>query len=301
MLPFDPDDDDPVVVLDRSVAIDPAELAGVPRVVVSDGGTTADVVVAGDDELAEVTATICAHAEAAVALAMLLRGSDTRPVAEGLVAESATYAALQGGRDHRRWLEQQSATRPPRHRATDDAGSPVLVERDGDLLRIRLNRPDVRNAYDAATRDALVEALAIAAADPSVRVELRGNGPSFCSGGDLDEFGTMDDPAVAHRIRLRRSPGRAIAAIAGRITAYVHGSCVGAGVELPSFAGRVVAASDATFWLPELGMGLVPGAGGTVSITSRVGRQRCALLGLTGCRIDATTALEWGLVDEVEA
>jgi enoyl-CoA hydratase/carnithine racemase len=70
-------------------------------------------------------------------------------------------------------------------------------------------------------------------------------------------------------------------------------------VELPAFARRVVARPDARFWLPEVAMGLVPGAGGTVSIPRRIGRQRTALLALTGTAIDATTALEWGLVDAV--
>ncbi len=79
----------------------------------------------------------------------------------------------------------------------------------------------------------------------------------------------------------------------------VHGACVGAGVELPAFAARVVAREDATFELPELSMGLVPGAGGTVSLPRRIGRQRTAWLCLTGARIDARAALAWGLVDEV--
>jgi enoyl-CoA hydratase/carnithine racemase len=183
----------------------------------------------------------------------------------------------------------------------DDGGGPVTMERDGNLLRIVLDRPEVRNAFGASMRDGLVEALAVAGADPAVRVVLEGRGPSFCSGGDLREFGTSADPASAHLVRLRRSAGRAIAEVADRVTAVVHGSCVGAGVELPAFAGRVVAAPDSRFWLPEVAMGLVPGAGGTVSIPRRIGRQRTALLALTGDTIDATTALQWGLVDELAA
>jgi enoyl-CoA hydratase/carnithine racemase len=80
----------------------------------------------------------------------------------------------------------------------------------------------------------------------------------------------------------------------------VHGACVGAGVELPAFAGRVVARPDARFRLPEVAMGLVPGAGGTVSIPRRIGRQATALLALTGDTIDAPTALALGLVDEID-
>jgi enoyl-CoA hydratase/carnithine racemase len=70
-------------------------------------------------------------------------------------------------------------------------------------------------------------------------------------------------------------------------------------VELPAFAGRVAARADATFWLPELALGLCPGAGGTVSLPRRIGRQRTAWLALSGRAIDARTALDWGLVDEV--
>ena len=79
----------------------------------------------------------------------------------------------------------------------------------------------------------------------------------------------------------------------------MHGSCVGAGVELPAFATRVVARPDASFRLPELGMGLVPGAGGTVSLPRRIGRQRAAWLALTGVPIDVETALSWRLVDAI--
>jgi hypothetical protein len=298
VLPFDADGDDPVVVVEGDFEVTPSALAGVPRVIVARGGASADVVVAGAAEQAEVVDAARAHPEAAVALAVLLRGSDQRSLVEGLVAESATYGLLQAGRDHRRWLAANAARRASR-RPTASTDAPVLVERAGDVLRVTLHRPDARNAFDARTRDHLVEALAVAVADPTAWVELRGEGPSFCSGGDLDEFGTATDPSVAHRIRLRRNAGRAIAAVADRVTVYVHGACVGAGVELPAFAGRVVAAPDATFWLPELGMGLVPGAGGTVSIPRRIGRQRFALLALTGRRIDATTALDWGLVDDV--
>jgi enoyl-CoA hydratase/carnithine racemase len=79
----------------------------------------------------------------------------------------------------------------------------------------------------------------------------------------------------------------------------VHGACAGAGVELPAFAGRVIADPGTTFLLPELAMGLIPGAGGTVSLPRRIGRERTAKLALSGEPIDAKTALDWGLVDEL--
>jgi enoyl-CoA hydratase/carnithine racemase len=82
--------------------------------------------------------------------------------------------------------------------------------------------------------------------------------------------------------------------------AYVHGACIGAGIELPAFCGRVTARADARFQLPEVGMGLIPGAGGTVSLPRRIGRQRAAWLALTGERVDAETARRWGLIDAIE-
>ena len=98
---------------------------------------------------------------------------------------------------------------------------------------------------------------------------------------------------------MTRSPALLIARLAGRIRSEIHGACIGAGIELPAFTDRVVAFEDSFIELPEVRLGLVPGAGGTVSISRRIGRQRTAWLGLSGRRIDARTALDWGLVDEV--
>ena len=152
-------------------------------------------------------------------------------------------------------------------------------------------------------RDALVEALTTAVADPTVgAVELRGEGRAFCAGGDFDEFGTRSDPASAHLVRLQRSVARALIRL-GRIhkvtTAHIHGPTVGSGIELAAWADRVVAAPDTEIALPEIGLGLVPGAGGTVSMPRRVGRLRTAWLAFSGLAIDAETALAWGLVDEI--
>jgi hypothetical protein len=243
-----------------------------------------------------VKAAVAAHPLVCLALVALLRMSAGADVWAGLAAESATYAALLGSEPFRAWR----ARRPPRPRP-DGPEPPVLVQRHGGCLRIVLNRPGVHNALDSAMRDALVEALGLAVADHSVEtVELAGAGPSFCSGGDLEEFGSVGDPAVAHAVRLTRHPGRWLHACADRVVVRAHGACLGAGVELAAFAGRVVAAPGAVFGLPEVGMGLVPGAGGTVSLPRRIGRARTAWLALTGERIDAPTALAWGLVDEMD-
>jgi enoyl-CoA hydratase/carnithine racemase len=87
--------------------------------------------------------------------------------------------------------------------------------------------------------------------------------------------------------------------LASRTTVQLHGVAFGGGIEIAAFAGTVEADPATRIALPELGLGLIPGAGGTVSLTRRIGRQRTAALALCGREIDAGTALEWGLVDRI--
>lgn len=253
-----------------------------------------DVVLSADDPaIDDVLATVATRPIAARTLATLLRTAPADPIA-GLVVESAAYSALQAGPEFETWR----AGRPMRPgRAAGDA---VRLDRDGDVLTVVLNRPEVRNALNRTMRDQLVDALRLAAIDTTIaEVHLRGAGPSFCSGGDLDEFGSFPDPATAHLVRIDRSAGRALLAIEERTTAFVHGHAVGSGIELPAFSSRVVADPDTAIALPELSIGLIPGAGGTVSLPRRIGRHRTALLALTGTSIDAHRAHRWGLVDEI--
>lgn len=247
------------------------------------------------DEVEAVVAAVARCPSTASALALHLRGAPRRDPLDGLVAESALYSTLQAGAEHAGWR----AATPVRARS-DAVRARVRVERDGHQLTVTLTRPDRHNALDVAMRDQLLDALAVAEADPSLKLVLRGEGPSFCSGGDLDEFGTAPSPPEAHEIRLRRSIGAVLHRLSGRTTVAVHGRCVGSGVELPAFAGRLVSGPDATFELPELSMGLIPGAGGTVSLPRRIGRHRTAWMAFTGRRIDARTAHSWGLVDEID-
>jgi hypothetical protein len=265
-----------------------------PRVVIADHPCDAADVVADGPDLEAVARTAAANPQAATALAVLLRAAEQRPVADGLHAESAVYGLLQAGPEFARWR----AGRP--RRSKQSPTEPVVgIDRVGDVLRVELRRPDVRNALDAQMRDELADALLLAASDPTLHVELRGAGPTFCAGGDLDEFGSRDDVATAHLVRLSRSLGWIIHQLADRVTVHLHGSCAGSGIELPAFANTVVAAPGTTCSLPEVSLGLVPGAGGTVSLTRRIGRQRTTLLALLGRPIDAATALEWGLVDRI--
>lgn len=240
----------------------------------------------------ELLSSVGSRPRAALTLAGLLRAGGDLLVPAALEVESLAYSALLGGPEFRQWLAGHRPAPPP------DVADPVLVERSAGQLTITLNRPERRNAYGAAMRDALVDALRIAELDRDIdRVVLTGAGPSFCAGGDLGEFGTAPDPVTAHLIRTRAGAALPLHRIAGLVEARVHGSCVGAGVELAAFAGHVVSTSDATFRLPELAMGLVPGAGGTVSLPRRVGRWRTCYLAITGRELRAPTAHAWGLID----
>lgn len=164
-----------------------------------------------------------------------------------------------------------------------------------------LDRPERRNAFGFRMREELYGALEVAALDTTVeRVELAGEGPVFCSGGDLAEFGQARDLVAAYLVRLDRAPWRLLDRLRDRVTVRVQGAAVGAGIEMAAFAGRVVAAPQTFFALPEMEMGLVPGAGGTVSVPRRIGRWRAAWMMVSGARVDAGTALRWGLVDAIE-
>jgi enoyl-CoA hydratase/carnithine racemase len=232
----------------------------------------------------------------AAVLAQVLRIGADLAVADALLLESFAYSTLLGGQAFRDWLQQRAP------RAMPSPGVRVRCAREGNTLTITLAHPSRRNAIDAGMRDELVEYLAFACDDPAMPdVQLRADGPDFSAGGDLAEFGRSTDLVAAHGIRTLRSPALLIHSLASRTTAFLHGACVGAGIEIPAAAGRVVAAPDARFWLPELAMGLMPGAGGTVTIARRIGRGRMLFWALTGGQIDAPMALAWGLVDEVRA
>jgi enoyl-CoA hydratase len=257
----------------------------------------ADVVLRAASEAIALAEKIRRNPLAAAVLVQLLRTTEKLPIGDALYAESLAYSTLQSGPEYRRWL--QGFRKQPAKRKDD--GPAVVVERAGNELTLALNRPSNRNAISVEVRDALVEALQLAAADDSIRrVRLSGNGKCFSVGGDLAEFGKVPDPATGHAIRMLTLPARFLARCADRVEARLHSACIGAGIELPAFARRVVATRQTFFQLPELTMGLIPGAGGTVSLPRRIGRQATARLVLSGERINARTALELGLIDAIE-
>lgn len=277
---------------------DPLWLGRQPCPVIAYGaGETraADVVVADLEAARALEKRVQGSPITAMTLVQVLRSTELLPSAQALDVESLAYSTLQGGEEFAAW--QRSHTR---EQLPVQEGEAVLLSRDGPVVEAVLNRAETRNSITVEMRDALVEALQLLEADESIEeLRLSGLGACFSVGGELHEFGSLPDPATAHWVRSVHSPARLLDRLSARITCYVHGACLGSGIELPAFASRVVAHSRTFFQLPELQLGLIPGAGGTVSIARRIGRQRVVWMVLSGRRINAQMALEWGLVDEV--
>ena len=256
-----------------------------------------DVIAVSEAELQILTEAIQHNAVAATLLVQLLRHNEQASVDDALFAESLAYSSLQSGASFKAWLN----SRKPRSAVDEDESSLLLMDRQQDLLTITLNRPDKRNAYSAALRDALCEALALVSEDKTItRTVVQGAGACFSAGGDLDEFGEAGDGAFAHLVRMTRSAASLLHQLRERVEFRLHGACVGAGIELPAFSNHIVAATDSFFQLPEVAFGLIPGAGGTVSVLRRIGRHRTAFMALSNQRVDAETALAWGLMDAIE-
>ncbi len=254
-----------------------------------------DTVIEPPMTVAGVVAGIERNPAAAAALVDLLRAIDGLDGHEALTRESRRMAMLQGGVEHLAWLAARRpapAARPP---------GTVRIERHDAILDIVTDRPWALNAIDRAMRDGLREAFTVAALDADIAsVRWRARGRAFGIGADLAEFGTTRDPATAHDIRMRTLPALSLLRCADRVIVHVQGACVGAALEMAAFAGHIVAGRDAWFQLPELAMGIIPGAGGCVSLPRRIGRRRAALMMLSGRRIGAETALRWGLIDAIE-
>jgi len=250
-----------------------------------------------DGELALLTETVTIAPNASAILVDVLRIVEHCDFASAVQVEALAYSTLLGAAEFAAWRRRV----PVRTAKAADAPR-VRLERCDETLLVTLTRGDQRNAFDAAMRDALCEALMLPLSDPSITcVRLCGEGPCFSAGGDLDEFGRAGDVAQAYRIRKEHAPTRLIHQLGDRASAHLHGACVGAGIEIPAAASFVTARSDTVARLPEIRMGLIPGAGGTVSIPRRIGRHRTCYMALAGRAIDATTALRWGLCDQLVA
>jgi enoyl-CoA hydratase/carnithine racemase len=247
------------------------------------------------DAIEVIISAVRHRARSAMVLAATLRQTSQLSIADAIAAEAAAYSTLLGGPEFAEWL----STRTAKKVATSHEIDRVLTSISGNTLNVRMNRKLRLNAIDGPMRAGLVEAFAIALADPTLDMKLTGEGPCFSNGGDLREFGSTPDVATAWAVRMTQHPGWNLSQLSDRATVHMHGNCIGAGVEMPAFASRVIADPETTFLLPELAMGLIPGAGGCVSIPRRIGRWRTLWLVLTGTQLTAQEALAWGLIDDI--
>lgn len=176
----------------------------------------------------------------------------------------------------------------------------VRTDRTGDTVIVTLNRPHKANAYHGPMLEALAGVLDACEADVSMRaVIVTGSGPHFCAGADFD---TLKTRGLADALRLRSaSLFDRIAALRVPVIAAIHGAALGGGLELALACDLRVAAADAIFGLPETRLGLLPAAGGLTRLPRVVGDARARDLVLTGRRIDAETAVRYGLVTDVTA
>ena len=176
----------------------------------------------------------------------------------------------------------------------------IRFAKRGSTAWITLNRPRQLNAYNVAMRDDLFAALSAVHDDPEVRaMVLAGAGPAFSTGGDVSEFGSAPSPMIARWVRFRRDVWGRLRALPVPTVAAVHGYAVGGGLEMVLLCDMAVAADDASFCLPETGLGMIPGVAGTQTAARRLGLGRALDLCLTGRWIDAKQALAIGLVAEV--
>jgi len=176
----------------------------------------------------------------------------------------------------------------------------VLTAREGAVLTITLNRPEVFNAFNRALHAALAEALEDAA-DPDIRaVVITGAGRGFCSGQDLKEFSDLPEGGIRTALEETYHPNiRAIRGLEKPVLAAINGPAAGAGLSLAA-ACDVRIASDAASFVPGfIGIGLVPDSGGSWFLHRLLGFARAFEWMVSNRRLSAEEALGWGLVSEV--
>ena len=176
----------------------------------------------------------------------------------------------------------------------------ILVERDGRVATITVNRPDKLNALSQQVRDEVLAALAELEPDDSIgAVVVTGAGDkAFIAGADIAEFagrGPMDQREAMRFPRLYD----VMASFPKPVIASINGFCLGGGCELAMSCDVRIASEKARFGQPEIKLGLIPGGGGTQRLPRLVGQGRAMFLNLTGDFVDAETAYAWGLVEKV--
>jgi 2-(1,2-epoxy-1,2-dihydrophenyl)acetyl-CoA isomerase len=177
--------------------------------------------------------------------------------------------------------------------------SEVEVSREGAVLTITLNRPDVLNAINQAVHEGLGDAFEHARSDEIRAVVLTGAGRGFCAGQDLTEFRDASGD-IAERLRRSYHPNvLAICALEKPVIAAVNGVAAGAGLSLACACDLRIAGDSATFVPGFIGIGLIPDSGGTYFVRRLLGTARAFDWMTTNRKLTAREAETWGLVTEV--
>lgn len=173
----------------------------------------------------------------------------------------------------------------------------VAVERDGPVATVRINRPKVRNALNAAILRRLGQEIAVLAESGTTRaIVLTATGEkAFSAGADLDELSDLSAEEAAPLMRAGQAIIRNIERCSVPIVAAVNGLALGGGFELVLATSFAIASTNATFGLPESGLGLIPGYGGTQRLARVAGPYVARHVMLTGHRIDAERAYQLGI------
>jgi enoyl-CoA hydratase len=186
---------------------------------------------------------------------------------------------------------------------TAEPAPAVLSERKGAVAWVTLNRAQAMNAINDEVRAQLPAAVRVADTDPAVRViVIQGAGErAFCAGADVKGFAAPQSPAKSRQARLRGHWIDAFDDARKPLIAAIHGYCLGGGLEMALACDIRIAADDASFALPEVSRGTLPGAGGTQRLSRVIGTGRALDMLLSADRMTATDALHCGLVTRLVA
>jgi enoyl-CoA hydratase len=177
----------------------------------------------------------------------------------------------------------------------------LIYEKKDGIATVSLNRPEALNVYNIQMRDDLYEVLGAIRDDDEVRVGiLKGAGDkAFCAGADLSEFLSAPPPVAARKIRFDRDVWRLFLSIPQPLIAALHGYVLGSGLEIALCCDMRIAAADTQFGLPEMGLGIIPAAGGTQTLPRAIGRSRALEMLLTNRWISGQQAFQFHLVNRL--
>jgi len=177
----------------------------------------------------------------------------------------------------------------------------IIYEKSENTGFITLNRPEALNVYNMQMRDDLYQALSAVKDDPDVRVlVLKGAGEkAFCAGADLTEFLTAPSPVIARQVRWQRDVWGLFLSISKPVIAALHGYVFGDGVEMAMCCDIRIASEDAVFGVPEMGLGIIPAAGGSQTIPRAIGRGHALDMLLSGRWVKADEACRLKLINKV--